>query len=205
MRRSVCALALAAVLALLSCHRNSTDALVGKWLSVARAKNGTATMTEFRSNGTFTSAFEATLECSYRLDGGLMILSVSNPQTGRTSEDTAQVRIDGDTLYLKSPLHGGEEPMQRLGPPEPGAPPILGRWGSGVNGPHPVFAEFTRDGKMKFMQTLRSASGTYSVSGNTLTLNFEDAPRQTGKFRFESGTLVLTPEKGEEQRLAKME
>src|SRR5947207_314015 len=78
---------------------------------------------------------------------------------------------------------------------------LVGRWGSGVNGVHPMFAEFSKDGRVTIRQTLRQASGTYSVTGNMLTLNFEDQPRQVGKFRFENGTLVLAPEKGEEQRL----
>jgi len=205
MRRYLYAVPLAVYVILLSCNRGNKDALVGKWISVARSRNGTATMTEFRPDATFTSSFQATLECAYRLIGDLMILSVSDPKTGRTSEDTAQVRIDGETLYLKSPLKTTEEPMQRLGPGEAGAPPIVGRWGSGVNGAHPMFAEFSKDGRMTLRQTLRQASGTYSVSSDMLTLNFEDQPRQTGKFRFEHGTLILSPDKGEEQRLTKAE
>jgi hypothetical protein len=204
-RRSVCGLVFAAVVGLVGCHSRKNDALVGKWISVARAKDGTATVTEFRPDGTFASAFEARLECSYRVNGDLMILSVSNPKTGRTSEDSAQVRVTGDTLYLKSPLRDSEEPMQRLTSRDPGDPPIVGSWGSGINGPHAAVANFTKDGKMTFRQTLRTLSGTYSVAGERLTLNFEGAPSQNGTFRFEKGVLVLTPETGEQQRLTRME
>jgi hypothetical protein len=195
-------LALAAALAFVACHRNENEALVGKWISVARAKDGTATLTEFRPNGTFTSAFEVTLHSSYRLNGNLMILSVKDAKTGRTSEDSAQVRIEGDTLYLKSPLGGNEQPMQRLSSRDVDSP-IVGKWGSGMDGPRPVFAEFTKDGRMSFQETLRKVQGTYSVSGATLTLSFEGGRRETGKFRFENGVLVLTPEKGPEQRLTR--
>jgi hypothetical protein len=205
MRRSVCAIALAAALVSVCCHGSKNHALLGKWISVARAKDATATVTEFRPNGTFSSAFQTTLECSYRLNGDLMILSVNNPQTGRKSEDSAQVRVIGDTLYLKSPLRDTEEPMQRLSSHQLAGSAIVGSWGSGINGPRPAVADFTGDGKMTFRQTLRTVSGTYSASGDTLSLTFEGTPRQTGKFRFENGALVLTPEKGEEQRLTRIE
>ena len=204
-RRSVCGFVFAAVVGLVGCHSRKNDALVGKWISIARAKDGTATVTEFRPDGTFSSAFEKRIQCSYRINGDLMILSVSNPQTGRTSEDSAEVRVSGDTLYLKSPLQGSQEPMQRLSSPQSGDPPIVGTWGSGMNGPHAAVAEFTKDGKMTFKQTLRTLSGTYSVAGERLTLNFEGAPSQNGTFRFEKGVLVLTPETGEQQRLTRME
>ena len=205
MRRSICAIALAAAVASVCCHGSKNPALLGKWISVARAKDGTATVTEFRPDGTFTSAFQATLECSYRVNGDLMILSVNNPTTGRKSEDSAQARVIGDTLYLKSPLRDTEEPMQRLSSRQPADPAIVGSWGSGINGPHPAVADFTRDGKMTFRQTLRTVSGTYSTSRDALTLTFEDAPPQTGKFQLENRLLVLTPQKGEQQRLTRIE
>src|SRR5207253_10924454 len=114
------------------------------------AKDGTATVTDFRRDGTFTSEFQVSQECAYRVSGNMMVLSVSDPKTGKKAEDSAQVRVDGDTLYMKSPIKGPEEPMQRLGDKEPGVPPIVGRWGSGVNGSHPMFAEFTKEGRMTF-------------------------------------------------------
>jgi len=201
----VYAFVLATMLGSAGCHSRKNDTLVGKWTSVARAKDGTASVTEFRPDSTFTSAFETRLEYSYRVNGDLMILSVSDPKTGRTSEDSAQVRVAGDKLYLKSPLQATEEPMQRLTAQQPGDNPIVGTWGSGMNGPHAAVAKFTKDGKMTFRLTLRALSGTYSVAGDTLTLTFEGAPSQTGKFRFEEGALVLTPETGEKQRLTRME
>jgi hypothetical protein len=194
---------LAAVVVSVGCHRKN-NALVGKWISLARAKDGTATVTEFRPNGTFTSAFEKRIDCSYRLNGQLMVLSVSDPQTGQLSEDTAQVRVAEDALFLKSPLQAVEQPMQRLTSKQPGDPPIVGSWGSGINGPHAAIADFTRDGKMRFRQTIRTLSGTYLVADDNLTLTFEGAPNETGKFRFEEGTLVLTPEKGAQQRLTRI-
>ena len=182
---------------MLSCR--SDKRLLGKWTSVARGKGGVATVVEFRPDGSFVSTYETMLDCSYQLQGGQLVLSMTDAKTGRTSADLVETRITGDKLILKAPWDGAEYEMQRSEARPTSHVPVVGKWISGANGAHPATAEFTPDGKLTFKQRLKSASGRYLVSGDSLTLNFEGSPPQKGKFRIEGDSLVLTPEGGAAQ------
>ena len=199
MRRPILVAATLGVLSIsvLSCRSNKR--LLGKWTSVARGKGGVATVVEFRPDGSFVSTYETMLDCSYQFQGGQLVLSMTDAKSGRTSADLVETRIAGDTLVLKAPWNGTEYEMQRSEAKPPSDVPVVGKWVSGANGAHPATAEFTHDGKLTFRQRLRSASGRYLVSGDSLTLDFEGSPPQKGKFRIEGDSLVLTPEGGAAQ------
>jgi hypothetical protein len=190
-------LAVQSVLLLLSCRGNR--GLLGTWTSVVRTKGGVATVVEFRPDGTFVSSYETMLDCSYRMQDGQLTLTATDPKTGQTSADLAEARVEGDTLVIKAPWDGTQYEMLRSGTRRPADPPIVGKWISGAQGARPARAEFTTDGKFFFRQRLKSASGNYTVSGDSLTLNFEGSPPQTGRFRIEGDSLVLTPDKGSSQ------
>lgn len=199
MRRPILVAAILAVVSIpvLSCRSNK--GLLGKWTSVARGKGGIANVVEFRPDGSFVSTYEMMLDCSYQLQGGQLVLSTADAKTGRTSADLVETRIAGDTLVLRAPWDGTEYEMQRSEAKPPSEVPVVGKWVSGANGAHPATAEFTPDGKLTFRQRLKSASGRYLVSGDSLTLDFESSPPQKGRFRIEGDSLVLTPEGGATQ------
>lgn len=199
MRRPILVVATLAVLSVsvLSCRSNKR--LLGKWTSEARGKGGVATVAEFRPDGSFVSTYEMILDCSYQFQGGQLVLSMADAKTGRTSADLVETRISGDTLVLKAPWDGTEYEMQRSEVKRPSDVPVVGKWVSGANGAHPATAEFTPNGKLTFRQPLKSASGRYVVSGDSLALDFEGSPPQKGRFRFQGDSLVLTPDGGASQ------
>ncbi|HEV2494409.1 MAG TPA: hypothetical protein VG204_15195 [Terriglobia bacterium] len=162
-----------------------------------------ATVVEFRPDGAFTSSYDTILDCSYKLQGDQLVISTVDARSGQTSADFAEAHVAGDALVLKAPWDGTEYAMQRIEPKRPGDPPIVGKWVSGAAGPRPAFAEFTSDGKLSFRQRLKSATGKYSVSRDSLTLSFEGSPAQKGTFKIEGDSLILTPENGARQVLKK--
>ena len=179
--------------------RSQKDALLGRWTSVARGKGGIATVVEFRPDSSFVSTSQMMLDCSYQFQGTQLVLSMTDARTGQASHDLVETRVSDDKLILKAPWDGAEYQMQRSEPPPASAVPVVGKWASGATGANPATAEFTADGKLLFRQRLKSAAGKYLVSGDSLTLNFEGAAPQKGKFELEADSLILTPEGGPSQ------
>jgi hypothetical protein len=203
MTRRTQVLLTSAIAALLLSSCRSDKGLVGTWTSVARGKGGVATVVEFRPDGSFVSSYDTILDCSYKLQGDQLVISTVDARSGQTSADFAEARFDGDALVLKAPWDGTEYAMQRAQPKRQADPAIVGRWVSGATGPHPAFADFAPDGKLSFRQRLKSVVGKYSVSSDSLTLNFEGSPAQKGTFKIEGDSLILTPEKGARQVFTK--
>jgi hypothetical protein len=197
-RRTLIVLSFAIPAIVLTSCRNDKG-LLGTWTSVARGKGGVATVVEFRPDGSFVSSYDTILDCSYKLQGDQLVISTIDARSGQTSAGFAEAHVAGDALVLKAPWDGTEYTMQRAEPKRQADPPIVGRWVSGAGGPHPAFAEFTPDGKLSFRQRLTSAKGKYSVSGNSLVLNFEASPAQNGTFTIEADSLILTPKQGARQ------
>jgi hypothetical protein len=169
---------------------------VGKWTSVNRGQENLATAVEFHPNGTLTSSFETVIESKYAVSDGKIKLSGSDPRTGEKVEDSLDYHIDGDKLVLKVPWDSGDYELNRDTQSPPGASAVTGKWISGKQGTHPVTMQFGPDGTMVFIQPLKTANGTYQVSGDTLSINLEGAAPQTGTFELQGDTLTLTPQKG---------
>jgi len=172
---------------------------MGAWISVVRGQGGVATVVEFKPGGSFVSAYDKVLECGYRMESGQLILTVADPKTGQPSSELVQTRVEGDRLVFTAPWDGAEYEMQRAGAAPSSGDALAGEWVSGAGGEHPAFAVFSTDGKLSFRTRLKSASGTYQVAGDSLTLNFQGAPPQKGTFKIEGGSLIMTPEKGAPQ------
>ena len=184
---------------LAACRSRNEKQLLGSWISVARGQGSVATVVEFRPDGSFTSAFDKVLDCGYRMENGQLILTVADAKTGQTASDFVQTRVEGDRLVFTAPWDGAEHEMQRSGPALPSDQPLVGEWTAGATNARTAFAEFSNDGKLSFRTRLKSATGTYKVSGDSLTLNFQGSPPQKGTFKIEGGSLIMTPEKGASQ------
>lgn len=189
---------------LAACRSRSERQLLGAWISVARAQGGVATVIEFRRDGSFVSAFDSVIDCGYRLENGQLILTVADPKTGQTSSDLLQARVEGDRLIFTAPLDGTEYEMRRSGATPSSDQPVAGNWTAGAGTARTAFADFSTDGKLSFRARLKSATGTYKVSGDSLSLNFQGSPPQNGAFKFEGDSLIMVPEKGASQIFKKL-
>lgn len=186
-------------LTMAACRSGNEKQLLGGWISVARGQGGVATVVEFRPDGSFTSSFDKVLDCGYRMENGQLILTVPDAKTGQTASDFVQTRVEGDRLVFTAPWDGAEHEMQRSGPAPSSDQPLVGEWTAGATNARTAFADFSNDGKLSFRTRLKSATGTYKVSGDSLGLNFQGAPPQNGTFKIEGDSLIMTPEKGASQ------
>ena len=169
---------------------NTPPRLIGTWEALEPRETGIGATLTFAEQGSFTITTGVLLNARYTRDGALeaMIVRVTEP-SGGTADMTVIVVADTLTQYVDDSVVR----MTRV----PGFGPdtgLVGKWrftrearpGTTVTG----FTQFTADGIVRVRLPLQSQSGSYTISGNDLTLALPD-PGDTARFTIAGDTLTI--------------
>lgn len=169
---------------------NTPPQLIGTWEALEPRENGIGATLIFADRGSFTITTGILLNARYTRDGALeaMIVRVTEP-SGSTTDMTVIVVADTLTQYVDDSVVR----MTRV----PGFGPdtgLVGKWrftrevrpGKTVTG----FTQFTADGIVRVRVPVQTQSGTYTVSGNELTLALPD-PGDTARFTIAGDRLTI--------------
>lgn len=164
--------------------------LIGTWEALEPRETGIGATLTFADRGSFTVTTGVLMNARYTRDGALeaMIVRVTEPGGG-TTDMTVIVVADTLTQYVDDSMVR----MTRV----PGFGPdtgLVGKWrftrevrpSATVTG----FTQFTADGIVRLRLPLQSQSGSYTVSGNDLTLALPD-PGETARFTIVGDTLTI--------------
>ena len=121
-----------------------------------------------------------------------MITYFNDPKSTSTEVDTSIIKIVGDTLYQNN-LHQGENILiksVKLGKKTVGGG-LIGRWLTQSFNGHKAIQQFTADNLIHVDLIVRSISGVYLVSGNTLTLELQLSPIIKSKFSIKNNKMII--------------
>jgi hypothetical protein len=204
MRRGILFLAIL-VLMSSSCGRHRDERLLGRWVSLERAKGEIATVVEFRSGGSLVSSFETLIDYRYQLGNNVLLLTTIGSIPGEPPEQSFQVSLSGDRLVLTNLADNTEEHLKRSGPAPADASSLVGEWQSDPAGDQPLFMDFKSDGTLSLRRVIRSSQGRYTINGDSLTVTPEGQPSQQGTYRFEGDQLVMISADGQKIRYQRLE
>ncbi len=173
----------------------SERAIVGKWESVNRSKEGIGTSMEFYTDGSAAISVAAMVDSTYKLEGNTLIETSLDPETRKARTLSSKIEIQGDTLTLKDSANHVEQKMDRA---SGGAsdPPIVGKWSWKHPSGKTAVSEFTKDGQVLVRLLLRTDKARYQLKGDSLILNFEKFEPQIKKIRLEKDLLIVSSATG---------
>ena len=148
--------------------------LIGRWSTVAPKGVRSKTMITFHSSGTLEYDIAAVIQGNYSLYKNILITYFNDPRGNSTEVDTSIIKIERDTLYQTN-LHRGKSILiksVKLGKRTLGSG-IFGKWLTQNFNGHKAIQEFGRNNLVTVDLIARSINGTYTISGNSLTLNLE--------------------------------
>ncbi|MCP3958410.1 MAG: hypothetical protein GY719_11205 [bacterium] len=143
---------------------------------------------EFHADGSMTVTFGVIADGIYRRQGDRILVESWDGTSECRLEDDALIHVaePGGTMRFVSddPASGGDGLIDR-------------RWRAESSAlPEPVdkmYQVFTADGKMLMRIPFQTQTGTYSVDGDTLVMEFAGR-KSVSEFRIDGVTLVLTSE-----------
>ncbi|MGA8264199.1 MAG: hypothetical protein WB779_07155 [Ignavibacteriaceae bacterium] len=187
--------------------KKSVKELIGKWSTIVPKGERSKTMITFHANGTLEYDIGAIIRGTFFLHKNYLITYFNDPKKSATEVDTSIIKIEGDTLYQTN-MHRGKNILiksVKLGKRTLGSG-IFGKWLSQNFNGYKAIQEFSSDNQVLVDLIVRSINGTYTISGNSLTLNLERSP--TIKFTFSIKKNVMTilqPGKNKEKKLIKID
>ncbi len=182
----------------------SKPKLLGRWEMIS-AHRATKNILEFRPDGSMTATSRANLDFTYSMQGNNhLTLTSKNPMTGDTRDDNFDLALQGDTMSLKDTRNGQERTMVRIAKGASATPPILGTWKDDALHGGKVTMEFAPDGHVRLDMLMNSASGKYTIAGDTLTVSMAGAATQTAKFQVQGDEATFVAEKGGQQKYRRL-
>lgn len=175
---------------------DAVSPLLGRWESVVRSAGGVGRVFEFRPDGSMTTWVVVMVELTYEVKGRLLLTSYRHPNSGSTETQVASFRLEGDTLIQKDPQYGGETKLTRKRAGGPQDAPIVGVWTTLHESGQTAFIKYAADGRMVYRLPLRADGGSWSVSGDELTLGLSPASRTTARYSAQGDRLVLIDGQG---------
>jgi hypothetical protein len=172
--------------------KESNKQLVGQWATVVPKGERSQTIITFHSDGKVEYDIAAIIEGTYFLHKNILITYFNDPKSTSTEVDTSIIKIVGDTLYQNN-LHQGENILiksVKLGKKTVGGG-LIGRWLTQSFNGHKAIQQFTADNLIHVDLIVRSISGVYLVSGNTLTLELQLSPIIKSKFSIKNNKMTI--------------
>ena len=172
--------------------KESNKQLVGQWATVVPKGERSQTIITFHSDGKVEYDIAAIIEGTYFLHKNILITYFNDPKSTSTEVDTSIIKIVGDTLYQNN-LHQGENILiksVKLGKKTVGGG-LIGRWLTQSFNGHKAIQQFTADNLIHVDLIVRSISGVYLVSGNTLTLELQLSPIIKSKFSIKNNKMII--------------
>lgn len=172
----------------------------------SRGNSGGRRTLQFNRDGSFTHSVVRTDKETYKLEGNL--LTINGPESDSdVAKETRQISIEGNILFI------GPERIKciRLSPRLPDKPAIVGKWQFEIPAYHGGTAgfcelEFGKNGDLKSWIELFPQKGSYKITGDLLVMTV-NKERETNKFRFEEGLLILKspPNTGIEEKFRRID
>ena len=172
--------------------------LVGTWESIDR-QGGQGSIMVFAPDNSMVAIVSALIDGRYTRNGNRVRFTDVEGMRGDvtvvvTGNTLVQSKGRNSITMTRVPGHG----------PDTG---IVGKW----RYPYEVApgrtlqatTEYTTDGVVRLRLPLQALAGSYSVSGNQLTLRIPNTPPQTGPFSIEGNVLILQRPDGAIARLAR--
>jgi hypothetical protein len=172
--------------------QGSAKKLIGKWSTVIQNGERSKTMINFKSDGTVEYDIAAVIQGTYILSRNVLITYFKDPNKSTTEVDTSIVKIEGDTLYQTN-IHKGEKILiksARLDKKSIGSG-LIGSWLSENYNGRKTIQEYRKNQELVVDIIVRTIIGTYSVSGNTLTLNLELTPVIKSTFSIKNNEMTI--------------
>jgi hypothetical protein len=172
--------------------KESNKQLVGQWATVGAKGERSQTIITFHADGKVEYDIAAIIEGTYYLRKNLLITYFKDPKGNSTEIDTSIIKIVDDTL-LQNNLHRGKSIViksVKLGKKTLGGG-LIGRWLTQSFNGRKAIQEFSTDNLIHVDLIVRSINGTYSVSGNTLTLKLELSPVIKSKFSIRNNKMTI--------------
>ncbi len=173
-------------------NKNQKNPLLGKWATVIGPGDKSRTILNFKSGGKVEYSITVPFSGSYVSFGNKVITYFKDPQKAATEVDTSIIKISGDTLYQISKQNGNETVIKstRFNKGKKGSG-LTGRWISENFNGHKAIQEFTKQNSVNVDLIVRSITGTYTVSGNTFTLNLELTPPLKTTFSIKNNIMTI--------------
>lgn len=166
--------------------------LIGKWSTVVKKGERAKTIITFNSNGHVEYEIAAVIEGTYVLNRSVLITYFNNPKENATEVDTSFLKIKGDTLFQTN-IHRNKKILiksVKLDKKNKGGG-IIGKWLSESFNGHKAIQEFGNDRSVLVDLIVRTIKGTYSVSGDNLTLDLELTPVIKSKFTIRKNEMTI--------------
>ncbi len=165
--------------------------LVGRWHSLDNSADGIASVFEFRDGGIFDYSPANVVVMTYRVEADSLFLP-SEAKGGPERKQTIDW-VGEDRVRLSAP-----GTMSLFLDRKPGTGPkksIVGEWiGPREVGGRSVQAlyQFRRDGRLLLVMTLLTARGGYTLDGDKIQMAVPEKWSASGTYRVEGDTLTLS-------------
>jgi hypothetical protein len=181
-------------------------ALLGQWESAVRTPEGVGNILQFYPDGRVTQISASMAEADYRLVGDRLITTWKDLATGKISDVETQVEFEGSDRFVeRSDVdNSGDSWSERIGDAPRQGSPLVGRWCFLFLETLTSYREFTKD-RMYNRLPVVALRGTYSVSGDRLTVTMTGQPSGEYPFRIEGNELVIKSRSGEDRRYKRPE
>jgi hypothetical protein len=172
--------------------KESNKQLIGQWATVSQKGEKSQTIITFHPDGKVEYNIAAIIEGTYFLRKNLLITYFNDPKSNSTEVDTSIIKIVEDTLYQNNLHRGGNVLIKsiKLGRKTVGGG-IIGRWLTESFNGHKAIQQFRPDNLVHVDLIVRSINGSYTVSGNTLTLNLMFTPVIKSKFEIKNNKMTI--------------
>lgn len=169
---------------------DAPEPLLGRWESVTRSAGGLGQVIELRADGTMTQWIAALVELTYQLQGAQLITTFRAP-SGVSEVQSMTVRFEGNVMVQHEARSGDEITLTRKRAGGAQDPLIVGVWTMPhETGPMAYFL-YTSDGRVVFRLPIRADRGSWSASGDQLTLGSGPGAATTVRYETLDGQLVL--------------
>ncbi|CAN5389470.1 hypothetical protein BH10PSE17_BH10PSE17_09140 [soil metagenome] len=181
---------------------STTQALTGRWRSLATSMGGIGSMMEFGPGNAFARSPGAVVEFAYRVDNDQLVLPPATRDGPEIREAITWTDRDHVTFRSTSPQDPGQT-FVRQGEPPSSSDPLLGEWlGSRVMQGREVtvLRLFRAGGKALLLIPFLFERGTFSVAGDRITFMLPGKPDVGATVQVTDSLLVITTDDSKASR-----
>lgn len=165
----------------------------GSWDSDVRSHTGVGTIWVFGEDGGFRVTSAAMIDYLYVIYHDTLVTVHIDKQTAKALPDTSIIKIDGDTLtqtYI-SGNNKSKRVLKRVGKMPDKKNAERGIWEGKNSAGQEMTYKFTNDHQLIFRVPFKTATGTYELKGNDLTIKLKGQKEQLWHVSFVNRTMVL--------------
>jgi hypothetical protein len=173
------------------------DRLYGFWESTSRSHTGVGNSLELLPDSTTTKMYASMKKFRFRVEGDSIFtcpvwLDSALAELDSLPEAALAFAVHGDTLFKA--VGSDQFWLERVGAVDAPDVPLYGAWRLARSTRAITihsFERYTRDGTLESRLPLRMVTGTYTVVGDTLLLNYEGEDLRRVHYEFVGDTLRI--------------